>query len=162
MSPKEPPYYFPEMMPDQDEIADRLNALHEAGFASKHISKNEGETSMHQDQAHDLPQQSIATPDATTIDTSRARMLILPDSESSAGLAESLERSYSDRTRLDRTRQGIQNGPFVGQTLRIDWVITEAPIIITTPPIIPSMVFLFFIAAVLCIATVVRGVRRRH
>lgn len=140
-------------MPDNDEIAERFTALREAGFAGAALSEKESETPVHRNQ----PQQSIGTPDVTTIDTPRARMLILPDRESSAELAQSLESSYSPRTGHE-----IQNDLVVGQALRIDWVISEAPILIATPPIIPSMMFLFFIAAILCIATVVRGVRHRR
>ncbi|KAJ6110492.1 hypothetical protein N7486_002727 [Penicillium sp. IBT 16267x] len=152
--PKGTPYYFPETMPDNDEIAERLTALHEAGFAGAALSAKARETPVHRTQAH---AQSIGTPDVTTIDTPRARMLILPDRELSAELASSLKSSYSPRTAHE-----IQNGLVVGQALRIDWVISEAPILIATPPIIPSIMFLFFIAAILCIATVVHGVRHRH
>jgi len=151
--PQRTPYYFPETMPDNDEITERFTALREAGFASVALSEKESETPVHRNQ----PQQSIGTPDVTTIDPPRARMLILPDRESSAELAQSLESSYSPRTGHE-----IQNDLVVGQALRIDWVISEAPILIATPPIIPSIMFLFFIAAILCIATVVRGVRHRR
>ncbi|KAJ5524456.1 hypothetical protein N7494_011106 [Penicillium frequentans] len=151
------PYYFPETMPDNDEIAERLTALREAGFTGAALSEKGSETPVHRNQAHDQPQQSIGTPDVTTIDTARARMLILPDRESSAELDQSLESSYSPRTAHEN-----QNGPVISQALRIDWVISEAPILIATPPIIPSMMFLFFIAAILCIATVVRGVRHQR
>lgn len=144
-------------MPDNDEIDERLTALREAGVAGVAPSQKESETPVHRDQAHDQPQQSIGTPDVTMIDTPRARMLILPDRESSAELEQSLESSYPPRTEHE-----IQNGLVVGQALRIDWVISDAPILIATPPIIPSVMFLFFIAAILCIATVVRGVRHRH
>ncbi|KAJ5653272.1 hypothetical protein N7490_000275 [Penicillium lividum] len=137
--------YYSETMPDNDEITDQLTALRESGF--------EREKSMHGNQAHG-PQQSIGTPD-TTIDT-RTRMRNLPDWELNTDLARSLESSYLPRT------QDIQNSPVIGQSLRIDWIISEAPILISTPPIIPSLMFLFFIAAVLCIATVVRGIRDRH
>ncbi|KAJ5913060.1 hypothetical protein N7504_001943 [Penicillium tannophilum] len=155
--PQKTSYYFPETMPDNDEIAERLTALREAGFTGAALSEKESETPVHRDQAHDQPQQSIGTPDVTTIDTPRARLLIIPDRESGTELDQSLESSYSPRTAHE-----IQNGPVVSQALRIDWVISEAPILIATPPIIPSMVFLFFIAAVLCIATVVRGVRHQR
>ncbi|KAJ5786137.1 uncharacterized protein N7503_011349 [Penicillium pulvis] len=155
--PQRTPYYFPETMPDNDEIAERLTALREAGFTGAAASEKGSETPVHQNQAHDQPQQSIDTPDVTTIDTARARMLILPDRESSAELDQSLESSYSPRTAHE-----IQNGPVISQALRIDWVISEAPILIATPPIIPSMMFLLFIAAILCIATVVRGVRHQR
>ncbi|KAJ5672891.1 hypothetical protein N7507_002018 [Penicillium longicatenatum] len=155
--PQTTPYYFPETMPDNDEIDERLVALREAGFAGAALSEKESETPMHRNQAHGQPQQSIGTPDVTTIDTPRARMLILPDRDSSAELAQSLESSYPPRTADE-----FQKDPVIGQALRIDWVTSEAPILIATPPIVPSMIFLFFIAAVLCIATVVRGVRHRH
>ncbi|KAJ5176910.1 uncharacterized protein N7482_002787 [Penicillium canariense] len=56
---KRMPYYFPETVPDADEIADRLTAMREAGLV----------TSEQRDQYHN----SIGTPDAG-IDT-RARTM---------------------------------------------------------------------------------------
>ncbi|KAJ5099728.1 hypothetical protein N7532_006729 [Penicillium argentinense] len=70
---KRAPYYFPETVPDEEEIVARLTALREAGFLP--------DTQQGQDQ------KSIGTPDANAaIDTARARPS--PIREVSSALSE--------------------------------------------------------------------------
>lgn len=60
---KRVPYYFHETVPDENEIADRTTAMHEAGLIASE---------------HGHPSKSIESPDAG-IDTPRARMIPVRD-----------------------------------------------------------------------------------
>lgn len=67
---KRTPYYFPETVPDEQDLAGRLAALREAGFIPS--------ASLRQTPDQIQSQKSIGTPDAG-IDTPHARVLMLPD-----------------------------------------------------------------------------------
>ncbi|KAJ5573697.1 uncharacterized protein N7459_008124 [Penicillium hispanicum] len=71
------PYYFPETVPDEQELAGRLSALREAGFVPS--------SSLRQTQDQTQDPKSIGTSDAE-IDTARAQLLLLPDRD---GIAQS-------------------------------------------------------------------------
>jgi hypothetical protein len=60
---KRAPYYFPETVPDENEIADRMATMREAGLIASE---------------HGQPPKSIESPDAGT-DTPRARMIPVRD-----------------------------------------------------------------------------------
>jgi hypothetical protein len=69
------PYYFPETVPDEDEIADRLTAMREAGL----VASERGQ-----------PPKSFDSPDAA-IDTPRARMIPVRDLMSDLDRLEATE-----------------------------------------------------------------------
>ncbi|KAJ5735896.1 uncharacterized protein N7483_001021 [Penicillium malachiteum] len=155
---KRTPYYFPETVPDEEEIADELFALHEAATVNNspngHEMAHEG---VGTGQSQQL--QSIGTPDKE-IDILRAP-LSDPDQDISPELAQSLEVSSSNYVGQNHAAD-IQT-QVQAKTVQVDWVLSESSqMVITTPPFVPSMLVLFFIAALLCIVTVVRGVRYRR
>lgn len=158
---KRAPYYFPETVPDQGETTEHQHAQDDA-MMNRLATGNQKQEVVSQAQ----DQKSISTQD-TEIDIPRARLLILPDPdrESSIALGQSLEASYShwvDQNHAAGIQTQMQVETNEAQE-QMSWIISESsPIIISTPPIVPSLAFLFFIAAVLCIVTVVRGVPRRN
>ncbi|KAJ5280390.1 hypothetical protein N7478_005762 [Penicillium angulare] len=162
-------YYFPETVPDKVELASHLIDSHEASDVTNTPTASEFEITTNQPEkispaqlSQTQAQKSISTPD-TEIDIPRARMLILPDrasnSGSDIGQAQSMEASYSYPVNFQTQAQPDTET----ETIRVDWVIFESsPIIISTPPIVPSLAFLFIIATIICIFTVVRGIRHGH
>ncbi|KAJ5708867.1 hypothetical protein N7493_010201 [Penicillium malachiteum] len=157
-------YYFPETVPDEEEIVDELFALHEAGTVN---NSPDGHELVHEGvktgQSQDSQQlKSIGTPDKE-IDILRVPLLSLSDSDQdiSPELAQSLEVSSSHYVGQNHAAD-IQT-QVQAKTVQIDRMLSDSSeMVVTTPPFVPSMLILFFIAALLCIVTVVRGLRYRR
>ncbi|KAJ5609341.1 hypothetical protein N7528_009908 [Penicillium herquei] len=154
---KRTPYYFPETVPDEEEIADESLADILNNSPNGHEIVHEG---VKTGQSQQL--KSIGTPDKE-IDNLRVPLLSLsdPDQDISPELAQSLEVSSSHYVGQNHAAD-IQT-QVQAKTVQIDWVLSDSSeMVVTTPPFVPSILILFFIAALLCIVTVVRGVRYRR
>ncbi|KAJ6022248.1 hypothetical protein N7540_007752 [Penicillium herquei] len=158
---KRTPYYFPETVPDEEEISDELFALHEAGIVN---NLPNGHKTVHEGVRTGQSQQlkSIGTPDEE-IDIPHVPLLSLSDDDQdiSPGLAQSLEVSSSHFVGHGHAAD-IQT-QVQAKAMQVDWILSDSSeMVVITPPFIPSLLLLFLIAALLCIVTVVRGVRYRR
>ncbi|KAJ5723566.1 hypothetical protein N7488_001601 [Penicillium malachiteum] len=154
---KRTPYYFPETVPDEEEIAGELLEDTLNNSPNGHEMVHEGIRAGPSQQL-----KSIVTL-RKEIDILRIPLLILsdPDQDINPELAQSLEVSSSHYVGQNHAAD-IQS-QVQAKAVQIDWVLSDSSqMVVATPPFVPSMLILFFIAALLCIVTVVRGLRYRR